>query len=377
MKQLFRKNLARHRKEGSERRLFGFTLVEVILASTIFTIVSLIGVMVFINVTRMQRRVALENAIFEDGRFMMERIDREIRSNTIDYEEYYNKLSLAANPYGSNYGCYASRFYNPGTAGPHDGELGAYCSTSPPYTVSVETDPNCIYDKATLDTNTGQNPYQGSLIPFDEATDANAFCDPQYPPQGGSCTIGPHLHARDELYLIDPAGKQKTIFALKKFNDKPNDEFALSMLRIKGQDGNLDGINEIWTGMQCATPFCCAEGYDCAGPGFTSLEDSLDGVTNGIFKGFVPISPLRTKIVSLKFYVSPLEDPRRAFNETALDDGIQQQPHVTVVMVLQPAESELANFSGDIPTVTLQTTISSRIYNEVKSYGNQSVCEMY
>ena len=70
----------------------GFTLVEVILATSIFALVAIIGVIIFVNVTRIQRRIALENSLYEDGRFMMERLAREIRYNTIDYEEYYNKL---------------------------------------------------------------------------------------------------------------------------------------------------------------------------------------------------------------------------------------------------------------------------------------------
>ena len=31
--------------------------------------------------------MALENAIYEDTRFMMQRISREIRQNTVDYED--------------------------------------------------------------------------------------------------------------------------------------------------------------------------------------------------------------------------------------------------------------------------------------------------
>ena len=117
------------------RRKKGFTLVEVIIASSIFTIVSLIGVTVFVNVTRIQKRISLENAMYEDGRFMMERLAREIRENTVDYEEYYNKNVEGSVQYGQEYGCYSTRFYNPGSAGgvdnvPSNG-LGAFCSSNP------------------------------------------------------------------------------------------------------------------------------------------------------------------------------------------------------------------------------------------------------
>ena len=135
------------------RKARGFTLAEVLIAATIFTIVSLVGVTVFVNVIRIQHRVFLENAIYEDARVMMERISREIRSNTVDYEEYYSKAStydiafdplpsldlngMKENPYGTMYGCCAKRFYNPGAGGPEQGGFGAYCNSYPPSTAQT------------------------------------------------------------------------------------------------------------------------------------------------------------------------------------------------------------------------------------------------
>jgi prepilin-type N-terminal cleavage/methylation domain-containing protein len=69
----------------------GFTLVEIIIANSLFSSVSLIGVGIFINITRVQRRIYLENAVYEDGRFLMARLSREIRLNAIDYGEYYRE----------------------------------------------------------------------------------------------------------------------------------------------------------------------------------------------------------------------------------------------------------------------------------------------
>jgi len=358
----------------------GFTLVEVIIASSVFTIVSLIGVTVFVNVTRIQRRIALENAIYEDGRFMMERIAREIRENTIDYEEYYNKL-VEGGKYGQAYTCYASRFYNPGSGGLASGNLGATCSDQPAPLGGGDPKvyPGCIIDKTTLDVNTGKNPYSGNIFSKKNSEDSSAFCDENFSTSPACADAeDPTLHDQSELYLINSKGTQKTLLARKKVNDTPSDEYTLGMLQILGEDTNTDSIVDKWVDLSGSpNNFYCAQDFDCPVT-LSNLESTLVGLTSATrYQGFVPISPMRTTIKDLRFYISPLEDPRKAFAETAPADSIQQQPHVTVVMVLQPANSEIGKFGGEVPTITLQNTISTRVYNEVKSYSGDGLCADY
>jgi prepilin-type N-terminal cleavage/methylation domain-containing protein len=347
----------------------GFTLVEVIIASSLFSIVSLIGVGIFINVIRIQRRIYLENAIYEDGRFLMERLAREVRQNAIDYEEYYNKAVEGA-AYGAEYGCYATRFYNPGSGGAGSNGFGAWCSVPPGG--NPKTYPGCIINKTTLDINTGQNPYIGIPAPNNTAEAANAMCNGHYGVES-DCSTNFAYYDRSELYLIDAAGKQKTLFVRKKVNDVP--EYSVAMLRLQGADLNDDDVVEKWYDPS-GPNYYCAPLFDCNG--IASLESTIDGSAPGLlYKGFVPISPLRTTITSIHFFVSPLEDPRKAFSETATDLGVQQQPHVTIVMTLQPAASELTGYATTPPSITLQTTVSSRVYNEVKSYPGDGICSSY
>lgn len=403
----------------NSKELKAFTLVEVLISASIFTIVSLIGIVVFVNVMRIQRRVALENAIYEDARVMMERIAREIRSNTVDYEEYYNKAlkidPLFAsftglvdaesirqhNPYGNRYGCYAKRFYNPGKdnavsgdAGPEYGGFGARCSNG------AAANPDCIIDRDTLDINTGQNPFAGySTSPNGYSTVANAFCDRNFDGDvDASCgqPADTDHNIQDELYLINAVGTEKTLMAKKEVTSgsgRSPVEHALALLRLDGQDNDKDGVTETW-----GTPlngicdsllppynaFCCAPGFECGSiPPLTgTVESTLSYNATSIYKGFVPISPTRTDVVSLKFFVSPLEDPRKAFAETEPGMGIQQQPHVTVVLTVQPSASSRSGYTDVIPTITIQTTVASRVYNEVKSYyvlpsGVTGVCKSY
>ncbi len=399
-------------KPKPDSRFEAFTLVEVLIAATIFTIVSLIAINVFVNVIRIQRRVQLENAIYEDARVMMERISREVRENTVDYEEYYNKalkqeLPFASNstlngknPYGWRYGCYAQRFYNPGAAsGPYDGGFGAYCSVPPLGDPALN--PDCIIDKTSLDINTGQNPYEGNIAKSDSTT-ANAFCDDVFG-NSTSNTCGAldtitNRNEQNELYLISADGSQKTFFALKastapELPNWPNGEHALALLRLSGQDSDHDGVIETWrddSGTACnaatGNKFCCSSGFDCKDADIpfstSSIENTLNYKASNNYIGFIPISPTRTNIVSLKFFVAPLEDPRKAFAETDPTLSIQQQPHVTIVLTVQPSQASLSGYNGDVPSVTIQTTVTSRVYNEVKSYYTlasqaNGICESY
>ena len=360
--------ISKNRKIFTEESKRAFTLVEVILASSIFAVVGLIAVTVFVNVIRIQQRVNLENAIYEDARFMMERIAREIRRDTVDYEEYYNKL-VEQQPYGTEYGCYGTRFYNPGSENPPN--FGAFCNDE-----ITPANPSCVIDKSTLDINTGENPYEGNKfnVPLNPKS-ADAFCDVSYAAASSCGDANEGL--QHELYLIDSKGAQKTIFALK--NISGTSDRVLAMLRLDGEDYDKDGIIEKWT--QCSKNFfCCASGFNCPNSLAQVMPSGPEGplestrVSNGTdnYIGFVPISPSRTNIESVSFYIAPLEDPRKAFAEDSPD--IQQQPHVTVILTVKPAQSVLKNYNGVVPTITLQTTITSRIYNEVKSYYGKGVC---
>ena len=174
-----------------------FTLIEIIMAASLFAAISVLGAVIFINVIKAQKQLTLENAIYEDARFMMERIAREIRQNTVDYEEYYNRLIGGTVHYGERQGCYASRFYNPGKGpGGLVRQLGVFCTKLPqnyqvmptPLTGFV-TEAGCVVDKETYDTDTGQNPYAGSPIDYTykNQAQANAFCDMNYDASSPNC----------------------------------------------------------------------------------------------------------------------------------------------------------------------------------------------
>jgi prepilin-type N-terminal cleavage/methylation domain-containing protein len=346
----------------------GFTLVEILIAVSLFASVGVMCLTIFINITRIQGQLALENAIYEDARFMMERISRSIRNNAIDYEEYFNKTLSSDNQYGEMYGCYAAQFYNPGlgthelpgpnlTASP--GFLGAICNDATLYTGQ-----GCVVFKPSIDLNTGMYPHHGA--PGTVAS--NAFCAKYKFDLPAGCTVS-NENERDELYLINADGDLKTIFALNKVGvtSDGDNEYALAQVEKNGEDNNGDGLTESWNGCNSGTnKFCCTDDYDCDLAVGETLETTL--TAGDIYKGFVPISPLRTTIKRLVFSISPGEDPRKAFAE----DSAIYQPRVRITLEVEPSEEQMERVGlpedFGIPSIVLQTTVSSRIQSEVDSY---------
>jgi hypothetical protein len=212
----------------------------------------------------------------------------------------------------------------------------------------------------------------------------------------------PPLHFQEELYLIDASGIQKTMLALEKIgtNVGPDgatgggddeDEFTLSMVRMDGSDKDDDGIRETW---QCAEnfnctwcdpdPSTCASGTSVVKPDRSDIGDYIpdplfDSSDNTFDKpaspiggnDFVPLSPFDINVTSITFVLTPLEDPHKAWSETGNTmDYVQIQPYVTVIMTVKPSYDVGIDLwaYADFPEISIQTTVSSRVYREVKSF---------
>lgn len=319
----------------------GFTLVELLVAMAVFSIFLTALVTFMVDLYRNSRRIELEEQLYQDMRALMRQITVMVESNAIDYEEYFRVASGKAE-FGKDYGEYAKQFYDFGW----DGE-GALCNNGDPAV------PDCIVDKTTLDKNTGKK-------------DGNAFCGAGT--TTAICPVDPAgifaLHEQDNLYLINSKGTRKTFLATEPVTRTldggvTTTEKVFSILWMNGNDTDGDDISDTWTAgneFNVTTPEALVA--DLIAP--KSEQDMYDQ--------FIPISPLRSNIIDLKFYISPLEDPYKAFAETDPSTGTLVQPHVTVIMTMEPSAVEMQNYLGEIPRKTLQTTIYSDIQQEVRSY---------
>lgn len=334
-----------------------FTLIEVLIASSIFVMVAALGSTIFMNISVSERKTSLMNGIYEDARVITEMLAREIRTSAIDYEEYYSVNVLEATYYGINRGCYGSRFYDPGfkynsaTGDPVQGDNPADLGIE-----MIQLDAgSSVSFPLSVDKNTGKNPWDR------EGTEADSFCLPN--PQ--ECNA-----EQEELYLISADGREKTIIVKKKISNEG--DYALGMVRMTGLDKDTNGVIDIFT---------CDEGYEdaCENPSdadfnhpegivYTDITLPQTSDKDSIFaaetSNFTPISPFRSNIKDLKFLIYPTEDPYKAFAE----ESVQYHPYVTIVMTLTPSSKEIANYSGTSPEITIQTTVSTGVRQKITTY---------
>ncbi len=352
----------------------GFTLVEVLIAISIFSLSAVIASSVLVSVVQLEKKASIQNAIYQDLRVLMQQLSNEIQNGTVDYEEYYNvKVAQSGDVYyGTNYGVYASRFYDPGqklgggaTSSPVD--LGVECS----YPNPLGDDQDCeIYFTNSNDLNTGANPYNGPI------TDANAFCDNTYLP---ACDGTENIV--NELYLIDNTGTKKTIIGRKLMEFNPA-EYSVALVRMHGQDFDQNGIVDIFT---------CEEDFNCTGAGgagfvvddeikypFVENDSFVPGDNNirlpkqsdltetfdANLSQFIPISPRSIDIKNLEFKITPSENPYMAYAETAS----QMHPAVTIIITFNLASDIADDYPGEFQDLTVQTTVAAGVVGKIESY---------
>lgn len=306
----------------------GFTLIELMISVTILAILIVTSSAVYVNFFGSVRNVRAANLVYEEARFVMERIVKEIRNGTVDYEEYFNQTTnyfgFGANiMYGQNYCQYSRQFYQAGT----DGVFG------------------------TLD---------------DESTGELSLTSP-------SALSSP---LQEELYLININGTERTY--LKRLERERNGATVgtVGLLKLQAGDFGIDHVNADDPDSVCEEDegekdgridtWSCAAGFPCA-------ERRTDcGFLNDVTEtSFIDITPPSLDIVDVRFIITPSNDPRKAYNTPS----VQLQPHVTVRLIARANASLTSEFKLDhTPSITLESTISARVYNEIVTECNLREC---
>jgi len=376
----------------------GFTLVEILIAASLFVVVTSVSTMVLFDIIKSEKRSNILNAVYEDARIVMEQITEMIQNNAIDYDEYYSvnvlqpQNSFTDIAYGMYNGVYSSRFYDPGlyylngigSTGSNPIHLGMQCSDVPtPASIS-----DCVMPyKLSKDKNTGKNPYEGRSGA--QQTDSNAFCDQYSDPAMNDCDLLATSEdvtgiSSDELYLINAAGNKKTILVQQNLNDQDS---AIGMLELDGIDSDQNGITDLFT---CGEQYTCDSEVGDIGPylitklggRYPSILNDLDKISDlgmSIAKrsnkisafnfsannSFIPITPFRSNVASLQFIITPIEDPYKAYAE----DAVQTHPSVTILLVVEPSSAEKAKYpGGNPPQAVIQKTVTAGVHEKVESY---------
>ncbi len=320
----------------------GFTLVEALVAIAVFVIVMGVSTSIFTDAFALDHKTKASRLLYEESRVALDRIVKEVRRGTIDYEEYWSwhratssnssVVPATDNDYGKNYGYYALQFFR-------DASFPTSAPTSP--TTKTRQDEN-------VGTNVSGSTFLNGAPALGDATKSSYGSDqcgtgkvPLVPKNNG--------YEQCELYLITADGAEKTILKLVPEVVGTETQYRLAMIRLAGQDSDLDGQIDTWI-----------------------LEENYkDTLGKAVFQ---KIQPDSIKITGLKFIIAPLEDPRKAFAN--FDNAVQVHPHVTIVLTARPSKAkfntakniwELPGAKGKSPEITLQTTVSARAQNEVIS----------
>lgn len=338
----------------------GYTFVELMVAMGIFSVVLVLTTTITINFNNTQKRERARNMLIEETQFLLNRISNMIRDNQIDYAEYYSNsynspAQAVEDPveYGNDPKEYEWRFYYlptcqyPERHADNTSEDGIACDRFNP----------SGFDEGFFDSYADNN-----LPALNDDRDAHAIMAPD----GASNADGYHQH---ELYLISVDGTTKTILKRLSNNIDDDDDGQIDEQKIAfwepGED--LTG-NDFTDGGERLGMLQLVAEEDLDDDGeldfIPAVDFQTDGDTDIEVTDFIPITPKTLDIVDLKFYIAPLDDPRKATDETGTD--VQMQPHVTIVITTKPGAAWRRNFAvGEHVSISLQTTISSRVISNV------------
>lgn len=337
------------------------TLIELLITVTVFSIVATTSATVMVNTLKSTKKIQNQVFLYSEAQTLMDQLARVVEQNTVDYEVYYAREVQGEVGWDTpNYGMYAMTFYDPGSSGPDSGPLsdtnplvtgyGAYCAGSG---VDVYPDDCDMPDYTTLDQDMGAHPFP-DISDFDVTLPdnedyMNAFCENT----GGTDTCqGIEHFVSNELVLINNMGDERTVFVLEPVSSSDN---RLSKVQMSGTDGDGDGVVDTWV---------CLDGYDCTGLGNVVPNPNDLTLYETKQADFMPMTPSSIDIQEFYVYIAPNEDPYRAFAEL----GVQVQPQVTIVFKASLSDDYSSGLIGEVPSITLQRTVSTGVYERIVSW---------
>ncbi|MBN2087587.1 hypothetical protein JW758_04520 [Candidatus Peregrinibacteria bacterium] len=345
------------------------------IAITILALIITFASSIYFNFFGTVRNLKAANLVYEEARFTMERIVKEVRNGTIDYEEYFNQ-TLVKDRVGSSYDYI-----------PNDTYAQDYCQYSRQfYDIGPDEEIGTLDDES-IGERVENDPVTGLPVP----PSLGRW-------EGGEFVADP---IQNNLYLINIDGNKRTYLKrIETYDANGNPIGKVGLLKMTGEDFGVDHINSLDPDLDpssnetCSSDsgendgridtWICDDGYSCDEV-ILSAGDCSNAVAGNIIYGqniiinpatagknsFVDITPASLDVVDLKFIISPMDDPRKAYN----DDSVQVQPHVTIKMIVRANPKLSAQFkSGNSPDISLESTISTRAQNEIITECNLRQC---
>jgi len=304
----------------------GFTLVEILVSLTIFVIVTVVSITAFIQIITAQRKADLSRMVYEEGRFFMEKMVKEIRNNTIDYAFYYLEQNKNA---GLNYYDYLNE-------APHRSNTSVKIASQQPILAMISPDGK----SRTMFWRDG-NLSTGSNQPADSSS-----------------------NEREEYRLVTK--KMTYLNAENPLADKPApvppSAFKAMPVEDPYQPGGIGPLGSLNWAWYAGSPY--SDG------GASNEEERIQ-------QNWEAISPTDLIIEELHFLLTPQQDPYQFWDTSTVTDPDEQaslisnqvQPRVTIILKVSPIERRLRGIAGTAPSISLQTTVSARLYRSVHYQG--------
>lgn len=312
------------------KKFRGFTLIELMIASTIATIVLIVSFSLIGNVYFARKQIRVAQNFYSEARFLLEKIVTISRENTIDYDRYF----IEVGPNNSN----CSSFSNSQGGPSHSGSSNKL-NTGPSAKNNRETldYPNIFYWKISdgVYRNLG-----GANISGVDDNCSQAF--------SGNLT---------ELFLINKDRNMRTAI---KNNNRIQTSIEL------GADTDDDGIADYWSPYYKWEQFNGVYYCDIYNDSNYNLSDKKlaliqDEKLCNQAHDFENISASRLKITSFNFTPYPDRDPFLNFR----NDSAQIHPNVFLFMKIDLKNAADYGFTNT-PTITMQTSVSSRVFGNTR-----------
>lgn len=359
----------------------GFTLVEVLVASTLFAVIGSLALTGFIQNGNFGKNVIMKQRLQNEAQFILQQLAEEITNNAIDYEEYFNQSVIWGEP-GMNFGHYAVEFYKP---------------------LDATQENNCHLTESGC-LQTGQNPPNGDIFQnqnsnafmispfttFDSSQEDNEFFCNGYDPSKELKINKKNYVCVKRLFLIDPTAAKKTFIAPEIFTGtKPENSTKKGIVLSKAEMEETENFEKIFT---CQKTSICkgkitnikiinqAGQNDAAAPlpetststypNFGDLKDENNDPYNDDFIGF---TSKNVNIKKIEFYITPVEDPQKAYNEKK-PNGKESliYPYIIILLEIEPIENIFRD--ANYPSFKIQKKIYPLIPENGSAYPPSMEC---
>jgi len=327
------------------------SLVELMVGATVFTLMmgmSLASVFSFYNA---RQKILAQDEISDETRILMERIVREVRVNTIDYYEYFEKqyytnsnVTDAATPpnitsYGVHPGEYEMRFYR---VPEYNAQLnGKYINNI------IEHPTDFSWNKADRNKDKEMGYFDTHADKTENIVDNGSICVGIDNLSSPATSDDRCKNDNEESSALNNYN-QKELYLLSECKDATVNTLCKTIIRLEKEAGTARGIVKMKK----------------------MILRNREWQNDTDFANFVPISPAKLNVTQLDFFITPKDDPRKAYAESAKPiNGVWVNPHiqpnVIITLKVKLSDDEAKKTIGNNPELKLQTTAASRVFNNV------------